>query len=105
SPEEVQLNLAAQILGPRKTSRLYKRLVYKDQTATTATATDDTNEIAGQFDYTITVKPDQDPKKSEENFKSAEKASNEELQNFLKNGPTETELQLAKTQIFGNYAR
>jgi len=105
SPEEVQLDLVAQILGRGKTSRLYKRLVYKDQTATTATATDDTNEIAGQFDYTITVKPDQDPKKSEENFKSAEKAANEELQNFLKNGPTETELQLAKTQIFGNYAR
>jgi zinc protease len=27
------------------------------------------------------------------------------LQNFLKNGPTAAELQLAKTQILGNYAR
>ena len=34
-----------------------------------------------------------------------EKAADEELQNFLKNGPTEAELQLAKTQIFGSYAR
>ena len=38
SPEEALLDLAAQVLGRGKTSRLYKRLVYKDQTATSATA-------------------------------------------------------------------
>ncbi len=105
SPEEAQLDLVAQILGGGKTSRLYKRLVYKDQIATSATAGDDNNEIGGQFDFTITAKPDQDPQKSEENFRRSEKEANEELQNFLKNGPTEEELQLAKTRIFGNYAR
>jgi zinc protease len=105
SPEEAQLDLVAQVLGRGKTSRLYKRLVYKDQTATSATATDDTNEIGGQFDFTITAKPDQDPQKSEANFRNSEKAANEELKNFLQRGPTEAELQLAKTQIFGNYAR
>ena len=98
SPEEAQLDLAAQILGRGKTSRLYKRLVYKDQTATTATATNDTNEIGGQFDFTLTAVPGGDLKK-------VEKAADEELQNFLKNGPTENELQLAKTQILGSYAR
>ena len=105
SPEEAQLDLAAQVLGRGKTSRLYKRLVYKDQTATNASATDDTNEIGGQFDFTITAKPDQDLQKAEANFRNSEKAADEELKNFLKNGPTEAELQLAKTQIFGNYAR
>lgn len=105
SPEEAQLDLAAQVLGRGKTSRLYKRLVYKDQTATSATASDDTNEIGGQFDFTITAKPDQDPQKATANFHNSEKAADEELKNFLKNGPTEAELQLAKTQIFGNYAR
>jgi zinc protease len=98
SPEEVQLDLVAYVLGRGKTSRLYKRLVYKDQIATSATATDDTNEIGGQFDLTLTAKPDVDLSK-------VEKAADEELQNFLKTGPTEAELQLAKTQIFGNYAR
>jgi zinc protease len=98
SPEEVQLDLAAQVLGRGKTSRLYKRLVYKDQIATSATATDDTNEIGGQFDLTLTGKPDVEINK-------VEKAADEELKNFLKNGPTEAELQLAKTQIFGAYAR
>jgi zinc protease len=105
SPEEAQLDLAAQVLGRGKTSRLYKRLVYKDQTATSATATDDTNEIGGQFDLTITAKPDQDLQKAQANFLNSEKAADEELKNFLKNGPTEAELQLAKTQIFGGYAR
>ncbi len=105
SPEEAQLDLAAQVLGRGKTSRLYKRLVYKDQIATGAFANDDSNEIGGQFDFTITAKSDPDPKKAEENFRNSEKAADEELKNFLKNGPTEAELQLAKTQIFGNYAR
>jgi zinc protease len=98
SPEEAQLDLVAQILGRGKTSRLYKRLVYKDQIATSASASNDTNEIAGQFDFTLTATPGGDISK-------VEKAADEELQNFLKNGPTESELQIAKTQIFGSYAR
>jgi zinc protease len=98
SPEEPFLDLAAQILGRGKTSRLYRRLVYKDQIATAATAANDTNEIAGQFDFTLTAVPGGDLKK-------VETAADEELRNFLKNGPTEAELQLAKTQILGNYAR
>jgi zinc protease len=98
SPEEAQLDLAAAVLGQGKTSRLYKRLVYKDQIATSATATDDTNEIGGQFDFTLTANPG-------EELSKVEKAADEELQNFLKNGPTAAELQLAKTQILGNYAR
>src|SRR4029077_13138233 len=49
-------------------------------------------------DFTLTAKPDAELSK-------VEKAADEELQNFLKNGPTEAELQLAKTRILGNYAR
>ena len=85
-------------LGQGKTSRLYKRLVYKDQIATSASASNGTNEIAGQFYMVLTAKPGGDLKK-------VEMAADEELQLFLKNGPTEAELQLAKTQIFGDYAR
>jgi zinc protease len=98
SPEEAQLDLVEQILGRGKTSRLYKRLVYKDQIATSATASNATNEIGGRFDFTLTANPGGDLTK-------VEKAADEELQNFLKNGPTEAELQIAKTQIFGTYAR
>ena len=98
SPEEALLDLAAQILGQGKTSRLYKRLVYKDQVASSATATDNNSEIAGQFFLTLTAKPGGD-------LKAVEAAADQELQNFLKNGPTEAELQLAKTQTYGQYAR
>ena len=105
SPEEALLDLVARIIGQGKTSRLYKRLVYKDQTATSATADDDNNEIGGTFGITLTAKPDPDLKKAEENLRKSEQAADEELKNFLKNGPTEAELQLAKTQIFGTYAR
>ena len=98
SPEEAVLDLAAEVLGQGKTSRLYKRLVYRDQIATSATADNDTNEIGGQFDFTLTANPGADLSK-------VEKAADEELQNFLKNGPTAAELQLAKTQILGRYVR
>jgi len=98
SPEEAQLDLVAQLLGQGKTSRLYKRLVYKDQIATSATAEDDTNEIGGQFSLELTANPGGDLNK-------VEKAADEELRNFLKNGPTESELQIAKTQILGRYVR
>ncbi len=98
SPDEALLDLTARVLGQGKTSRLYRRLVYKDQIATSATATDSNNEIAGQFDFTLTAKPDVDLSK-------VEAAADEELQKFLTSGPTGAELQLAKTQIFGQYAR
>lgn len=98
SPGEAMLDMVAQILGQGKTSRLYKRLVYKDQIATSATADDGNAEIAGQFTITLTAKPGVD-------LKTVEAAADRELQNFLNNGPTEAELQLAKTQIFGQYAR
>jgi zinc protease len=98
SPEETLLDLAAQVLGSGKTSRLYKRLVYKDQTATSATASDSNAEIAGTFSIVLTAKPDVDLRK-------VEQAADEELRNFLQNGPTAAELQIAKTQIFGTYAR
>src|SRR6185312_15720672 len=92
------LDLAAQVLGNGETGRLFKRLVYKDQIATDAFAFQNNNEIAGQFTILSTAKPGVDLKK-------IETAANEELQTFLKNGPTEEELRVAKTQISGNYAR
>lgn len=96
--EEALLDLAAQVLGGGKTSRLYRRLVYRDQIATAATASNDANQIGGQFDFTITAKPGEDLKK-------VERAADDELRAFLRNGPTEDELRLAKTQILANYVR
>jgi zinc protease len=98
SADQASLDLSAQILGQGKTSRLYKRLVYKDQIATSASADVRDNEIASQFFLTLTAKPGVDLKK-------VELTADQELESFLKNGPTDAELQLAKTQILGEYAR
>ena len=90
TPEQAWLDLTAQVLGGGKTHPGYiKRLVYKDQIANSATASNDAREIAGQFDFTLTANPNGDLKK-------VEKEADEELQNYLKSGPTETESTMAQ---------
>jgi len=98
TPEEALLDLAAQVLGRGKTSRLYKRLVYKEQLATSATASDDASEIGGQFDMTLTARPGADTARME-------RLADEELQALMKSGPSEAELRLAKTTILAQYTR
>ncbi|MES3004242.1 MAG: pitrilysin family protein [Pseudomonadota bacterium] len=98
SATEPLLDLAAHVLGGGKTSRLYKRLVFKDQIATSATASNDTAEIAGQFDMTLTARPGGD-------IAAVERAADEELKGLLRTGPTDDELRLAKTTILARYAR
>ncbi len=95
---EPLLDLAARVLGGGKTSRFYKRLVYKDQLATSATAGNDSSEIAGQFDLTLTARPGVDLNK-------VETAADEELRALMKSGPTAAELDLAKTSILATYTR
>jgi len=98
TPEEALLDLAAHVLGQGKASRLYKRLVYKDQLATSASASDDVSEIGGQFDITLTARPGADVAKME-------RIADEELRALMKSGPTEEELRLAKTTILAQYTR
>jgi zinc protease len=98
TPDEAQLDLASLILGGGKTSRLYKRLVYKDQLATSAQAGADGAEIGGQFDLTLTARPGADVARME-------RIADEELQALMKNGPSEAELRLAKTTILARYTR
>jgi zinc protease len=98
SDEDPQLDLIAQLLGTGKTSRLYKRLVYRDQIATAATASAATDEIAGRFSVVLTAQPGGD-------LSAVEKAADEELQRFLKTGPSAAELRAAKTAILGDFVR
>ncbi len=51
------LDVASDILGSGKNSRLYKRLVYKDQIATSVSVGVGPFEIGSQFQITVTVKP------------------------------------------------
>ena len=98
SGDEALLDLASRIVAHGKASRLYKRLVYKDQLATSVGAGNDTNEIGGQFSYTLTARPGVDTRKMEA-------AADEELRAMLKNGPTAAELESARTSILAGFTR
>ncbi|MCB0606773.1 MAG: insulinase family protein [Lewinellaceae bacterium] len=98
TPEAVYLDLASDILSVGKNSRLYKRLVYEDQIASSANAYVSIKEIAGNFIVQANVKPGQDVGK-------VESVLIEELQKFLKDGPTDNELYRAKSQYFANFIK
>jgi zinc protease len=92
------LDLITDLLTVGKTSRLYKRLVYDDQVATDVAAFIDSREIAGQVWVQATAKPGGD-------LAAVERALDEELARFLRDGPTPEELQRVKTQFRANFLR
>jgi predicted Zn-dependent peptidase len=92
------LGLAATVLGGSKTSRLYQRLVYQDKLADDVTTSQDTGELASQFSLEVDVKKGVDPAK-------VEAAVADVWKTFLQDGPTEDELQRAKTSIRAAYVR
>jgi len=86
-----KLDLASSILADGKTSRLYKRLIYDDQIASAVNCYINAREIGGQFAIEADAKPGVD-------LALVEKAVNEELAKFLKEGPTAAELERVKIQ-------
>jgi zinc protease len=66
SKDEAALDTLAEILGGGKSSRLYKSLVYEKQIAQQVSAFNSTREIAGQFQITVTGKPNTTPAQLEE---------------------------------------
>ena len=91
SADETYLSLALDILAGGKPSRLYKRLVYKDRIASDVFGFLDDREIASQLLLAATAQPDGD-------VKAVERALDEEVRDFLANGPTPAELERVKTQ-------
>ena len=98
SPDADYLDLVDSCLGDGKTSRLYKRLVYDDQIASDVTVYVDTREIGGQFVVQVTARPGH-------TLDEIEKAIDEEMARFLKDGPTAEELQRVQTQYLANFLR
>ena len=92
--DNVLLQTMAEVLGGGKDSRLYQRLVYRDQIATEVEAGVDGNEIGGQLQIVATVKPGGD-------LGVVEKAIREELDRIRREGPTAEELDRIDT---GTYA-
>ncbi|MCA6078439.1 M16 family metallopeptidase [Fulvivirga sedimenti] len=96
--ESAYLDMAAGVLASGKSSRLYKRLVYEDQIATSVNASNFSSEIAGLFFLQADVKPGV-------SNDVVEKAMNEELEKFLREGPTADEMKRIKTRRFANFTR
>ena len=92
------LQMVASVLADGKNSRLYKRLVYTDRTATAVSAEIGPFEIGSQLQITATVKPGGDPHE-------VEKALDEEMARFLATGPTREELDRLKTTLYASAVR
>ncbi len=92
------LQLAGEVLSSGKTSRLYKRLVYTDQIATDTGSGGSSSEIGGLFMMYASVQPGGD-------VAVVEKAMDEEMARFLKEGPTKEELERIKTSIKASVIR
>ncbi|MDA1314934.1 MAG: pitrilysin family protein [Acidobacteria bacterium] len=98
SPELQTLDLATDVLGYGKNSRLYRRLVYRDQIATSVSAYVGPGEIGSQLSLVVTAHPSAD-------LADVEKALDEELARFLAEGPTAEELARVKTQYRARFIR
>jgi len=98
SEEADLLDLFATFLTSGKNSRLYNRLVYKEQIATAVSAFVDAREIGGQFHITVTARPAEDLAK-------VEKILDEELARALKEGPSEKELERVKIEHLSSFIR
>ncbi len=92
------LDLSSDILGRGKNSRLYKRLVYTDQTATSVTVGVGPFEIGSQLQVVVTVKPGGD-------VHAVEKALDEEMARFLSKGPSAAEIERVVTAGYADFVR
>ncbi len=98
SAEGDYLSLVGDILSTGKMSRLYKRLVYDEQLATSVSSFAYSLEIAGLFGVQVMARPGQ-------SLDEIENSIDEELAKFLKNGPTADELKRVKTQYIADFVR
>ena len=89
--ESVAFDLITDVLADGKNSRLYKRLVYEDQIATSASASIGAREIGGQLSMVASVQPGGD-------VAAVEAALDLELARFLREGPTADELERIRIQ-------
>lgn len=92
------LDLVSDVLAVGRTSRLYKRLVYDDQLATNVAAFVNPREIGGQFGIMAMARPGV-------TLERVEKAIDEEVARFLKDGPTAEEVNRVRTQYLANFVR
>lgn len=98
SEEADYLSLASAVLSSDKKSRLYNRLVYKEQVASDISAFSFNSEIGGLFGIVASAF-------DAEKMDYIEQAIDEEMAAFLKQGPTKSELKRVKTAARAGFIR
>jgi len=88
-PGDADADLASEILGGGKSSRLYKKLVYEKQIALDVSASQQSLILGSVFEIVVTARPGH-------TAAEMEKAVDEELAAFRKSGPTAVELERAR---------
>ncbi|MFD2585490.1 M16 family metallopeptidase [Croceitalea marina] len=96
--EDIHFDLISAILTQGKNSRLYKKFIYEDQTASSVVSFQGSSEIASTFVTWANVKPGQD-------YKKIEKELLAEINKFIENGPTEAELKRVKAAYFSGFIK
>ncbi len=91
-PGDSEADLTSSILGGGKSSRLYKKLVYEKQIALDVSASQRSLTLGSVFEIEVTARPGH-------TAQEMEKAVDEELAAFRKDGPTAVELERARNGI------
>lgn len=91
-PGDADADLAAQIIGGGKSSRLYKKLVYEMQIAQDVQVQQNSQALGSVFQIQVTARPGH-------SADEIEKAINQELEKFRAEGPTSQELDRARNTI------
>jgi zinc protease len=91
-PGDAETDILAAVLADGKSSRLYKRLVVDEALATSVTANNASELLDSVFRIDVQTRPDAD-------LDRVERAVDEELARFLKEGPTQHELDERKATI------
>ncbi|MEQ1758359.1 MAG: pitrilysin family protein [Vicinamibacterales bacterium] len=92
------MELTASVLSGSRSARLDRRLVYEQELATTVTAYVNASELASLFVVEATVKNGVDAARVEEVIDRA-------ISEFILQGPTEAELQRARTRALSAFSR
>jgi predicted Zn-dependent peptidase len=96
--ESAYFDLIAAILSAGKTSRLYKKMIYDEQLATSVSAYNYAREICGNFLVECKIK-------NGNSIEKIETLLNEILTDFIEYGPTVEELTRVKSQYFAAFIK
>ena len=96
--EDLQFDLVAAILSSGKNSRLYKKLVYEDQIASSVNAFQYSAELCSVFIAIANVKPGADVEEVQSKLLF-------EINNLIEHGPTQAELDRVRASYFATFIK